>query len=79
MNYRAYIGTRGSGLIPSPEKDRWPFREFSDLDQALEWAGRVATRGSVVLAIDGDDGTQLTKREVAAALAGRDTGSFSRT
>ena len=71
MTYRAYYGVRGSGRIAPLEKDRWPSKQFLDLDQALEWAGCVARKGTVVLAIDGDDGTQLMKQEIAAALACR--------
>lgn len=71
MTYRAYYGTSASEQIPALQKDRWPFREFSDLDQALQWATAVASKGTTVLAIDGDDGTQLDKNEIAAALAGR--------
>jgi len=71
MTYRAYYGTRGSHPIAPLEKDRWPSRQFFDLDQALEWASCVVRKGTVVLAIDGDDGTQLTKQEIAAALASR--------
>ena len=71
MTFRAYFGAPGSGPVPSLEKDRWRRREFTDLDQALEWANSVTKKGTVVLAIDGDDGTQLTKQEIAAALAGR--------
>ena len=72
MTYRASNGVRGSGRIAPLEKDRWPSKQFLDLDQALEWAGCVARKGTVVLAIKwGDDGTQLTKHEIAAGLAGR--------
>lgn len=71
MTYRAYYGTSGAERIPPLEKDRWPFKEFSDLDQALEWARSAAAKGTAVLAIDGDDGTQIGRDEIAAALAGR--------
>jgi len=79
MTYRAYYGIRGSGKISPLEKDRWPSKQFSDLDQALEWAVCVARKGTVVFAIDGDDGTQLMKQEIAAALAGRTRISHSMT
>jgi hypothetical protein len=71
MTYRAYYGTSASEQVPALQKDRWPFREFSDLDQALQWATSVAAKGTMVLAIDGDDGTQLGKHEIAAALTAR--------
>jgi len=67
--YRACFGTQGCG-IPGPlEKERWPLREFSQLTEALVWAERVAQRGTVVVAIDGDDGTQLGRTDIASRLA----------
>jgi hypothetical protein len=63
--YRAYYGISGSGCVPPLEKDRWPSREFSNLDDALLWARHVAKRGTSVIAIDGDDGTQLSRTEIA--------------
>lgn len=74
MTYRAYYGTDASEKVPALQKDRWPFREFSDLDQALQWAATVASKGTSVLEIDGDDGTQLGRDEIAAAIAGRGLG-----
>jgi hypothetical protein len=71
MVYRAYYGTAGAGRVPPLEKGRWPFREFSDLDQALAWAERAAAKGTTVLAVEGDDGTQLAKGDIASAFAGR--------
>jgi hypothetical protein len=66
--YRAYFGTLGCG-IPGPlEKERWPSRAFSDLGEALFWAERVAKRGTVVVAIDGDDGTQLSRTDIATQI-----------
>jgi hypothetical protein len=70
--YRAYYSPAGSG-IPGPlEKERWPSRSFSDLSEALIWAERVAKRGTSVVAIDGDDGTQLSRADIALRL-GRST------
>jgi hypothetical protein len=71
MMYRAYYGAAGASEVLPLEKGRRPFREFSDLDQALAWAERAAAKGTTVLAIDGDDGTQLTKRDIASSFAGR--------
>jgi hypothetical protein len=50
------------------EKERWPSREFSQLTEALVWAERVAKRGTVVVAIDGDDGTQFSRTDIASRL-----------
>jgi hypothetical protein len=63
--YRAYYGTPGSGSVPPLEKGRWPSKQFSNLDDALLWAWHVRKRGTSVIAIDGDDGTQLSKTEIA--------------
>jgi hypothetical protein len=66
--HRAYFGTPGCG-IPAPlEKERWPSREFSQLTEALVWAERVAKRGTVVVAIEGDDGTQFSRTDIASRL-----------
>ena len=62
--YRAYYGAAGYGPLHPLEKHRWPFREFSRLDEALLWAVWVAARGTAVLAIDGDDGTQLSRSDI---------------
>jgi hypothetical protein len=68
MRYRVYVGPPGSERIPPLEKDQFLFKEFTTLDDAFSWARHVNNSGRVTLAIDGDDGTQLTKREIAAAL-----------
>lgn len=66
--YRAYFGTQGCG-IPGPlEKERWPSREFSQMADALVWTQRLAKRGAVVVAIEGDDGTQLNRADIASRL-----------
>ena len=69
--YRAYYGAAGCGPLQPLEKHRWPSKEFVDLDEALLWAGCVADRGTTVLAIDGDDGTQLNQSEIAVGILGR--------
>ena len=50
------------------EKDQFLFKEFASLDDAFCWARHVNGSGRVTLLIDGDDGTSLTKQEIAAAL-----------
>lgn len=66
--YRAYFGTQGCG-IPSPlEKERWPSRTFSAIEEALVWAERVAKRGVVVVSIDENDGTRLNRTDIASRL-----------
>ena len=66
--YRVYSGPRGSESVPPLEKDKWLFKEFGALDDALGWARHVNDGGRVALLIEGDDGTKLTKIEIAAAL-----------
>ena len=68
MRYRVYSGPRGSAAISPLDKDRLPFKEYATLDEALQWARHVNSHGGVVLLIEGDDGTAMTKTEVAVAL-----------
>jgi hypothetical protein len=66
--YRAYYGPAGYGPLSPLTKDRGPFREFSQLDDALSWARSVIRKGTSVSAIEGDDGTRVTRDEIALAL-----------
>lgn len=68
MRYRVYVGPRGSERTSPLEKDQFLFKEFCSLDEAFSWARHVNGSGRVTLAIDGDDGTSLTKNEIAGAL-----------
>jgi len=68
MTYRVYSGPRGSQSISPMEKDRYLYKEFNLLDEAMSWARHVNNGGRVVLLIEGDDGTRLTKQEIVAAL-----------
>ena len=72
MRYRVYSGPRGSESVPPLEKDRWLFKEYAALDDALGWAQHVNAKGGVALLIEGDDGTILSKREIVAALSSRE-------
>lgn len=63
--FRAYYGTAGCGTVPPLEKDRWPFKEFTTLDEALLWTQEIVKRGTAVIAIEGNDGTQLSRSEIA--------------
>jgi hypothetical protein len=44
------------------------FKEFAALDDALSWARHVEQGGRVPLLVEGDDGTQMDRRAIAAAL-----------
>lgn len=68
MNYRVYSGPRGSESISPLQKDRHLFKEFALLDEAMSWARHVNDGGRVTLLIEGDDGTRLSKQQIAAAL-----------
>ncbi|HVY58530.1 MAG TPA: hypothetical protein VHA77_11825 [Xanthobacteraceae bacterium] len=68
MRYRVYSGPRGSEAISPLTKDRHLFKEYNTLDEAMSWAHHVNTTGHVALLIEGDDGTRLSKEEIAAAL-----------
>lgn len=69
MTYRVYSGPRGSESISPMEKDKALYKEFGRLDEALNWARHLNSHEHVALLIEGDDGTRLTKHEIAAELA----------
>jgi hypothetical protein len=69
MRYRVYSGPRGSAELAPLEKEKMLFKEFEHLDAAFGWAEHLSETGRVPLLIEGDDGTRLNKREIAAALA----------
>ena len=68
MTYRVYSGPSGTESVPPLEKERWLYKEFGLLDEALGWARHVNDGGRVTLLIEGDDGTRLSKTEISAAL-----------
>ena len=68
MRFRVYIGPRESDAILPLQRDQFLFKEFSSLDDAFGWARHVNRGGRVTLLIEGDDGTNLDRNQVAAAL-----------
>lgn len=68
MAYRVYSGPRGSQSIAPQEKDRYLYKEFGLLDEAMSWARHLNGSGRVALLIEGDDGTRLDKLQIAGAL-----------
>ncbi|MBX6427274.1 MAG: hypothetical protein IRZ09_15310 [Variibacter sp.] len=72
MAYRVYSGPRGAEVVSPLEKEKMLYKEFGTLDQALGWARHVNATRRVALLIEGDDGTRLTKREIANALHHRE-------
>ena len=73
MSYRVYSGPKGSDDISPMNKAQALFKQFEALDEALAWARHVGTSGRVALLIEGDDGTHLTKHEIAGALRHRES------
>jgi hypothetical protein len=67
MRYRVYTGSAGSADV-SLARDQALFKEFTTLDEALSFARHVERSGTTPLLIEGDDGTHMGKREIAAAL-----------
>ena len=68
MAYRVYSGPRGAQTISPLDKERMLYKEFDTLDAALGWARHVNESGRTALSLEGDDGTALSKQELAAAL-----------
>jgi hypothetical protein len=68
MSYRVYSGPAGTELTSPLDKQSLLFKEFSTLDQALSWARHMNQTGRVALCVDGDDGTNLNKRDIVNAL-----------
>jgi len=79
MRYRVFSGPPGSGDVSPLEKQRLLFKEFDSLDAALAWARHLNETGHTALSIDGDDGTQLSKQEIAAALRHSENAAFSKS
>jgi hypothetical protein len=68
MAYRVYSGERGARAISPRDKSRRPYTQFDSADDALTWAQRLREHGRVALLVMDDDGTQLGKQEIAAAI-----------
>jgi hypothetical protein len=49
-----------------------PFKEFPNFDDALSWASHIKDAGQVAVLIEDGSGRTFNKREIAAALVGRD-------
>jgi hypothetical protein len=77
MAFRVYSGPRGTDMFAPIDKDRMLFKQFGALDEAMAWARHVRADGRVVLLIEGDDGTHLSKSEIMAALQYGDTATSS--
>ncbi len=69
MAYRVFSGPRGSEAISPLDKEHALYKEFGQLDEAFNWARHLSRSDRVALLIEGDDGTRLSKQEIAAELA----------
>ncbi len=76
--YRVYSGPPGSEMGSAMEKTKMLYKEVGSLDDALAWARHVKSSGRVALLIESDDGTTLTKQEIAGALSHPETAAFDR-
>ena len=77
MHYRVYSGPSGATTISPLEKEKLLFKEFELLDDAFAWAQHVGATGRVALLIEGDDGTHLSKHDIANALRHRESRAAS--
>jgi len=76
--YRVYSGPPGAEMGSPMEKSKMLYKEVGSLDDALAWARHVKAGGRVALLIESDDGTILTKQEIAGALSHPETAAFDR-
>ena len=68
MAYRVFSGPKGSGEVSPFAKEQMLFKELATLDEALSWARHLEATGRVPLQLEGDDGTQMGRREISEAL-----------
>mgnify|MGYP006919634302 CR=1 FL=1 len=72
MVYRVYSGPKGTSDMGPLDKEKMLFKQVDSVDDALSWAKHLDRGGRVALLIEGDDGTNMGRREIGAALgAGR--------
>jgi hypothetical protein len=62
--YTVYFGPEGTGVRAA----QLSAKRFSTLHDALLWAHGVAARGKAVIRLEGDDGTDLNRNELACAF-----------
>ena len=68
MSYRLYLGpARAEDLKPS-ERGGALYKEFRLLDEAIHFARHLERKDRVALLLEGDDGTRMNRREIAAAV-----------
>ena len=63
--YTVYFGPRGRGEVHMGELYS---KRFSSMPEALLWAHRVAAKGRTVVRLEGNDGTNLNRSDLACAF-----------
>ncbi|MCC6948228.1 MAG: hypothetical protein IT539_10725 [Bradyrhizobiaceae bacterium] len=68
MAYRVYSGPAGADTPSRIERVGGLYKEFERLDDALSFARHLHDKNRIALLIEGDDGTRMDRREIAATL-----------
>jgi hypothetical protein len=63
--YTVYFGPRGTAGV---RKTQLSSKRFSSLPEALVWAHDISERGNSVIRLEGDDGVDLNRNDLACAF-----------
>lgn len=63
--YTVYFGRGSTGEL---RKAQLSSKRFSTMPEALLWARDISARGRAVIRLEGDDGTDLNRNELACAF-----------
>jgi hypothetical protein len=74
MAYRLYSGPAGTPDLPPLDATTALYKEFANLDDALSFARHLRDNNRTPLILEGDDGTRMNRREIAAALVHAEAG-----
>jgi hypothetical protein len=66
--YTVYFGPKGCGDRAGSYAAQLLSKRFASVSEALLWAHVAAGRGSAVLRLQGDDGTDLNRDDLACAF-----------
>lgn len=67
MSYRLYLGPAGVEDLKASEGGAL-YKEFRLFDEAIHFASSLRRKDRVALLLEGDDGTRMNRREIAAAV-----------
>jgi hypothetical protein len=67
MSYRLYLGPAGAEDLRASGGGAL-YKEFGLFDDALQFARSLRRKDRVALLLEGDDGTRMNRREIAAAV-----------